>query len=79
MKHDLAEGGLPARFTQAAQAELLHAVEETPAGPRLRLAGGLHPIPEFCRLLRAAGVGRNPRLAVPQGVRAPGPGAPEAA
>ncbi|UCE84851.1 MAG: hypothetical protein JSU66_10875 [Deltaproteobacteria bacterium] len=37
--------GLPARFTQAAQAELLHAVEETPEGPALRLAGRLAPLP----------------------------------
>ena len=39
-------GGLPARFLHAAQAELLHAVEETPDGLRLRAAGGLHALPE---------------------------------
>jgi hypothetical protein len=37
VKRDLAPGGLPARFHHAAQAELLAAVEEGPAGPTLRV------------------------------------------
>jgi hypothetical protein len=45
VKRDLVRGGLPARFTHAAQADLLHAVEDTPGGPGLRLAGVLHPLP----------------------------------
>lgn len=47
VKPDLAEGGLLARFSQAAQADLLLAVEDTWQGPRLRLAGVLHAIPEI--------------------------------
>ncbi len=47
VKSDLREGGLLARFGQAAQAELLLAVEDTSQGPRLRLAGVLHAIPEI--------------------------------
>src|SRR5262245_46108282 len=35
--------GLAARFTPAAQAELLLAVEETAGGPAVRLGGALHP------------------------------------
>jgi hypothetical protein len=45
VKHALAPGGLPARFTPAAQAELLAGVEDGPFGPALRLAGELHPLP----------------------------------
>jgi hypothetical protein len=45
VKHALAPEGLLARFTQGAHAELLQAVEETPAGPALRLAGRLEPVP----------------------------------
>jgi hypothetical protein len=45
VKRDLAPEGLLARFTHAAQAELLAAVEETPAGPALRWAGELVPLP----------------------------------
>jgi hypothetical protein len=45
VKRELAPpDGLPARFTHAAQAELLHALEETPDGPALRLAGKLTPV-----------------------------------
>lgn len=44
VKRELAPGGLPARFLQSAQAELLQAVEETPEGPVLRLAGELVPL-----------------------------------
>ena len=47
VKRDLAPAGLLARFTHAAQADLLHAVEETDAGPRLRMAGGRHPLPSL--------------------------------
>lgn len=45
VKRALAPGGLPARFERGAQAELLLAVEETAAGPVLRLAGALHLLP----------------------------------
>jgi len=46
VKRDLVPSGLPARFTHAAQAELLEAIEEDAAGrARLRLAGALHPLP----------------------------------
>ncbi len=47
VKRELVPEGLLARFRHAAQAALLHAVEETPAGPRLRAAGALHPLPDF--------------------------------
>ena len=46
VKRELVAEGLPARFTQAAWAELLHALEETPEGPALRVAGRLHRLPE---------------------------------
>lgn len=46
VKRGLAPGGLPARFTQAAWAELLQALEETARGPALRVAGALYPLPE---------------------------------
>jgi len=45
VKADLVRGGLLARFFHGAQSELLCAVEETSAGPRLRMAGALHPLP----------------------------------
>ena len=45
VKWNLEPAGIPARFTQAAWAQLLEALEETPEGPRLRLAGRLHPVP----------------------------------
>ena len=45
VKHGLAPEGLLARFSQSAHAELLQAVEETPAGPALRLDGALRPVP----------------------------------
>ena len=47
VKRGLAPEGLLARFAHAAQAELLNAVEETSEGPRLRLVGALHSIPDF--------------------------------
>ncbi|MGI9432518.1 MAG: hypothetical protein ACR2PQ_09905 [Myxococcota bacterium] len=45
VKRTLAPEGVAARFTHAAQAELLQLAEETPEGPALRLAGSLHPLP----------------------------------
>jgi hypothetical protein len=45
VKRALAPGGLPARFTPAAHAELLAGVEETPRGAALRVAGRLHALP----------------------------------
>jgi hypothetical protein len=47
VKRELSEAGLPARFTHAAQAELLHAVEPGEGGPRLRLGGVLRPLPDL--------------------------------
>ncbi len=44
VKRQLVEGGLPARFSQSAQAELLLAAEEGPDGPALRLGGRLQPL-----------------------------------
>jgi hypothetical protein len=45
VKRELMTGGLPARFTHAAQAELLAAVDETAEGPAIRLGGKLRPMP----------------------------------
>lgn len=45
VKRELAPGGLLARFLHAAQAELLHAVEEGEGGAGLRLAGRVEPLP----------------------------------
>jgi hypothetical protein len=45
VKRDLAPGGLLARFTHAAQAALLDAVEETPGGAVLRAGGQRHRLP----------------------------------
>ena len=45
VKRELVPGGLPARFTHAAQAELLAAVEETEEGPVIRVEGGLQRMP----------------------------------
>ena len=45
VKRALAPEGLLARFEHGAHAELLHAVEAGPAGPVLRVAGGLHRLP----------------------------------
>jgi hypothetical protein len=47
VKCDLATDGLLARFFHAAQAELLHAVEEGAAGPALRFGGVAHPLPDL--------------------------------
>jgi hypothetical protein len=45
VKRELVPGGLPARFTHAAQAELLAAVDETEEGPVIRLEGRLRRMP----------------------------------
>jgi hypothetical protein len=45
VKRDLAPGGLPARFSHAAWAELLQAVEEAEDGPRLRVGAVSRPLP----------------------------------
>lgn len=45
VKRELAEGGLPARFTRAAQAALWLAVEERDGAPVLRLRDRLHALP----------------------------------
>jgi len=45
VKRELVPGGLPARFFQAAQAELLAAVEDMPEGPAVLMAGCPHPLP----------------------------------
>jgi len=39
--------GLLARFTHAAQAELLHAVDASPTGMRLRVGGEWHQLPDL--------------------------------
>jgi len=49
VKRELAPGGLPARFTHAAQAELLSAVDETAEGPVIRLEGQWRPMPPLLR------------------------------
>jgi hypothetical protein len=45
VKRDLAPGGLLARFAHAAQAELLHAVDDAPDGARLRVDGAWRTLP----------------------------------
>ena len=47
VKRDLTSQGIAARFTHAAQAQLLHAVEEGAAGPAVRLGGVLVALPEL--------------------------------
>jgi len=47
VKRDLAPGGLLARFEHAAQAELLHAVDDGPHGMRLRIGGAWCGLPDF--------------------------------
>ena len=47
MKRDLAPGGLLARFAHAAQAELLHAVDASPSGMRLRVGGAWRLLPDL--------------------------------
>jgi hypothetical protein len=45
VKRGLAPEGLLARFSHGAHAELMQAVEETPAGLALRVGRTLHPLP----------------------------------
>jgi hypothetical protein len=45
VKRDLAPEGLPARFHHTAQSDLLLAIDETPDGMVLRMAGRGHPLP----------------------------------
>ncbi len=45
VKRDLTPRGVPARFERGAQAELLLAVEATPTGYAVRLAGALRALP----------------------------------
>jgi hypothetical protein len=45
VKRGLAPGGLLARFTHGAHAELLQAIEEQGGALALRIGGALHPIP----------------------------------
>lgn len=47
VKRDLVAHGLRARLLRSAQAELLLGVEEADAGPALRIAGALQPLPAF--------------------------------
>ena len=47
VKRELAPAGLLARFTHAAQAQLLSVVEEGAGGLLLRIAGGLVALPEW--------------------------------
>ena len=47
VKRDLAPGGLPARFTHAAQAELLGGVALEGGAHGLRVAGAFVPLPEI--------------------------------
>jgi hypothetical protein len=47
VKRDLAPDGLPARFHHGAQSDLLLAIEETPDGMVLRMAGRGHPLPDL--------------------------------
>jgi hypothetical protein len=45
VKRDLVPQGLPARFSHAAQSDLLLAIDETRDGMVLRMAGRRHPLP----------------------------------
>ena len=47
VKRALAPEGLLARFTNAAQADLLHAVDAAPSGMRLRVGGVWRDLPEL--------------------------------
>jgi hypothetical protein len=66
VKRALVPGGLPARCTHAAQAELLDAVDESTEGPVIRLEGRLRPMSPLYRagarpleLPRGRGLGRT--------------------
>ena len=47
VKRDLAPGGLLARFTHPAQADLLQAVDPSPSGLRLRVGGVWRDLPDL--------------------------------
>jgi hypothetical protein len=47
VKRNLSSAGLLARFIQAAQAELLNAVEGDGDGPALQIAGARHTLPDL--------------------------------
>jgi hypothetical protein len=47
IKRALTPAGLPARFTHAAQSELLQLALETPDGPAVRLAGSVQRLPDL--------------------------------
>lgn len=47
VKRDLVPAGLPARFSHAAQAELMNAIEDDEDPPALRVAGTRHPLPDL--------------------------------
>jgi hypothetical protein len=47
VKRDLVPAGLLARFSHAAQAEFLHAVEDGERGPLLRIGGIQYPLPDL--------------------------------
>lgn len=49
VKRGLVPDGLPARFTHAAQAELLNAVDAAADGPVIRIEGRLQPMPSLHR------------------------------
>jgi hypothetical protein len=47
VKRELAPAGLLARFSHAAQADLLHEVEDSERGPSLRIGGVRYPLPDL--------------------------------
>ena len=47
VKRNLSSAALLARFTQAAQAELLNVVEDAGDGPALQISGTRHPLPDL--------------------------------
>jgi hypothetical protein len=49
VKRELVPGGLPARFSHAAQAELLCAVDDGVDGPVIRIEGRSQPMPQLQR------------------------------
>jgi hypothetical protein len=65
VKRALVSGGLPARFTHAAQAELLSAVDDGADGPVIRIGGRLLPMPQLHRV--APDPGDSPGEGVPDG------------
>jgi len=47
VKRGLVAAGLLARFSHAAQAEFLHALEDGERGPLLRIGGIQYPLPDL--------------------------------